>query len=122
MKLSTALLLAPLLLGGCEKVDTLDVDVRSQSDIVIRLTTGRCIDQLQIDTPEIKSTTMWKIVRDQKVNRHCLREVSFPKVPAGFRLVTPADTFPKGSYAIAGTAQDYAIAGNFDVPKRTSIF
>mgnify|MGYP001224278774 CR=1 FL=1 len=110
--------LAALALSGCEKVEMLGVDVRSDREIVIRVSSGRCLDDLEIGTPDIHSTVLWRIERDHGVSAPCPRDFVFPRVPKGYRAVITADRLPVGQYAIFGMAGDYAVAGNFDLRPR----
>lgn len=105
-----------LVLGGCDKVEMLDIDVHSDRQVVIHIASGRCVDHLEIGTSEMKNRILWKIERAPGVPRTCPRDISFPQAPAGYRIAIGVDRLPKGSYALSGMAQDYAMAGHFDIP------
>lgn len=110
--------LALLALGGCDKVEMLEVEVRSDREIVIHVASGRCVDDLEIGTPDIRSTALWRIERLDGQSTPCPKTFVFPQVPPGYRAILSADSLEPGQYAIFGTAGDHAIAGNFDLRPR----
>lgn len=111
------LVLAPLVaLAACDKVEMLDIEVHTDHEVVIRIASGRCLDHLEIGTSEMKNTILWKIERDPGVPQTCPRDITFPKAPPGYRVTISADRLPKGSFALSGMAQDYSMAGHFDIP------
>ncbi|GGY97446.1 hypothetical protein GCM10011614_10570 [Novosphingobium colocasiae] len=114
--LIAALLILPL--GGCERIDMLEVTVRTDQDIAISLPSGRCIDSLEIGGMQMRRTVAWRIERDPALKAPCTTHVVFPQVPPGFKNPYSADKLPEGSYQIAGMAGNYALAGHFDLPAR----
>lgn len=109
-------LTALLPLGACDKVETLSIEVRSDHEVVMHVASGRCIDHLEIGTSEMNNTILWKIEREPNVPATCPQDITFPHAPPGYRVTTTADRLPKGSYALSGMAQDYSMAGHFDIP------
>ena len=105
-------------LTGCEKIDTLAVKARSERDVAMHLPSARCIDHLEIRTPQDSSTVLWQIERTPGKHSACPRDFHFPDAPEGYRITVSAGRLPKGSYAISGMAGDYAIVGHFDIPPR----
>ena len=109
-------LAAVIALTACDKVEMLDVDVHTDHKVVIHVASGRCLDHLEIGTSEMKNTILWRIERDPNGPRTCPRDITFPKAPTGYRVTISADRLPRGSFALSGMAQDYAMAGHFDIP------
>lgn len=118
MRRAILVLAAVIPLTGCDRVETLDVEVRSDHEVVIHGPSGRCIDHLEIGTSEMKNTILWKIERLPDVPATCPRDITFPQAPLGYRVSIPTASLPRGSYALSGMAGDYSMAGHFDIPPR----
>lgn len=107
-----------LLLCGCDKVETLDIEVRSDHEVVMHLGSRRCVEHLEIGTSEMRNTILWRIEREPNVPATCPRDITFPHAPPGYRVTITADRLPKGSYALSGMAQGYSMAGHFNIRPR----
>ncbi len=110
--------IAAALLAGCNGVDGVDpvnVEAASGGRITIRLVRPGCLETLEIASPALDRTVLWRIERDPRRKGQCTRQAVFPRAPQDFRATITASRLPKGSYAVSGTARGRTLVGHFDV-------